>query len=87
MVWEKDGDFAWNADWRVPQAAVRGLLAGGERTDGRDGHGRTPLHVAAYHGKHDVMRALAKAGADVNALDNTHHISSDVSCVISDPLD
>ena len=25
VVWEKDGDFAWNADWRVPQAAVRGL--------------------------------------------------------------
>jgi hypothetical protein len=27
------------------------------------------------------------AVSDVNALDNTDHISGDVSCVISDPLD
>jgi ankyrin repeat protein len=52
--------------------------------DARDGHGRTPLHVAAHLGKHDVMRALAKAGADVNALDSQRYDIVTIAAVADD---
>ena len=29
----------------------------------------TPLSAAAYHGHHEVVQALAKAGADIDAPD------------------
>jgi uncharacterized protein len=58
------------------QAAANGdineilaALAKDQNPDPRDANQRTPLHVAAYLGRHDAMRALAKAKADVNALE------------------
>lgn len=55
-------------------AAARDLVsepaAGGRDLNLRDGAGRTPLHVAAFMGHGRSMRALAQAGADLNALDN-----------------
>ena len=58
------------------QAAARGdaaeitrLLARGADPEARDGHDRTPLHVAA-HGSHvDAAGALVRGGAQPNALD------------------
>ena len=44
-------------------AQVSALTAKGEKADRRDRHGRTPLHVAAYERRHDVMKALVSAGA------------------------
>ena len=41
-----------------------GLIAKGARPDMRDGYERTPLHVAAYGGHHDAMRALVAAGGE-----------------------
>lgn len=52
--------------------------------DARDAHGRTPLHVAAHLGQHDVMRALAKAGADVNALDSQRYDIVTIAAVADD---
>lgn len=49
----------------VPELIINGL-----DPNGRDGNGRTPLHVAAFMGDGATMRALAKGGADLNALDN-----------------
>jgi ankyrin repeat protein len=49
-------------------AEVEALIAKGEKADGRDAYGRTPLHVAAYGRRHEVMRALVAAGANPNAL-------------------
>ncbi|MDF3074747.1 MAG: ankyrin repeat family protein [Alphaproteobacteria bacterium] len=47
-------------------AAATQLIAGGADLNARDGHRRTPLHVAG-HG--DVARLLLEKGADANALD------------------
>jgi ankyrin repeat protein len=54
--------------------AVRLLLATGRiDLDARDHEGRTPLHVAAHHGRLDAARLLVDAGAAVNARDASHH--------------
>jgi len=50
-------------------ARVADALARGELVDARDGHGRTPLHVAAYFLQHAIMRARVEAGANVNLAD------------------
>ena len=49
---------------------LKDLIAKGENPNIRDNHGRTPLHVAAFGGHHEVMRILANAGVDPNALEN-----------------
>ncbi len=48
---------------------IAAALAKDQNPDPRDAYQRTPLHVAAYLGRHDAMRALARARADVNALE------------------
>ena len=65
-------------------APVRAAAGKPAALDARDGHGRTPLHVAAYLGKHEVMRALAKAGADVNALDSQRYDIVTIAAVADD---
>ena len=51
-------------------ASIAELATNGLAINGHDDNGRTPLHVAAFLGHADAMRALAKAGADMNALDH-----------------
>jgi len=50
----------------------------------RDRYGRTPLHVAAYKGNHDAMRALVKAGADPNALEQDRYDIVTIAAVADD---
>jgi ankyrin repeat protein len=69
---------------RGDAAAITALVAGGERVDARDGHGRTPLHVAAHAGHHEVMRALVAAGADPNALENDRYDVVTIAAVAND---
>ena len=52
--------------------------------DARDGHGRTPLIVAAYTGRHDAMRALVAAGADPNALEHDRYDIVTIAAVAND---
>ena len=49
-----------------------------------DGHGRTPLHVAAYAGRREAMRALVNAGADPNALDQDRYDIVTIAAVADD---
>ena len=50
----------------------------------RDGHGRTPLHVATFAKQRDAIRALAKAGADLGALENDRYDAVTIASVADD---
>lgn len=78
-------------------AAYRGLHAAAHRgdaarvagtpgaaLDARDGHGRTPLHVATFARQHAVIRALATAGADLDALENDRYDAVTIASVADD---
>jgi ankyrin repeat protein len=72
-------------------AAARGdideiarLVARDAPVDVRDAYQRTPLHVAAYAGQRDAMRALAKAGADPNALERDRYDIVTIAAVADD---
>lgn len=74
--------FAAAARGDVPEIAK--LTAAGADVKARDGHGRTPLHVAAFAGRLDAMRALVKAGADPNALENDRYDIVTIAAVAND---
>ena len=71
-------------------AAVRGdaamiaRLATAGGVDSRDGHGRTPLHVAAHLAQLAAMRALVNAGADPNAQDGDRYDIATIAAVAND---
>lgn len=66
-------------------AQIKALsVKGRENADVRDTYGRTPLHVAAYFGHHEAMRALAAAGANPNALENDRYDIITISAVADD---
>jgi len=50
-------------------ARVMELLRRGANVNARDMYGKTPLHVAAFRGRANVVRLLLEHGADVNARD------------------
>ena len=70
------------AAWRGDAAAV--AQAARTALNARDGHGRTPLHVATFARRHDVIRALAKAGADLGALENDRYDAVTIAAVADD---
>lgn len=65
-------------------AALTTQLGNGADPDVRDGYGRTPLHVAAYAGQHEVMRLLVAAGADPNALEDDRYDIVTIAAVAND---
>lgn len=54
---------------RGDTAEIERLAKAGSPLDARDGHKRTPLHVAAHLHRRDAAALLMKLGADANALD------------------
>ena len=64
--------------------AIARLVKQGEAVDARDGHGRTPLIVAAHLRRHDAMRALVSAGANPNALERDRYDIVTVAAVAGD---
>ncbi len=50
----------------------------------RDGNGRTPLHVATFAKQRAAIQALAKAGADLNALDLDRYDAVTIASVVDD---
>ena len=65
-------------------AAIVRLAAAGAPVDVRDGYGRTPLHVAAYAGRGEAMRALVRAGANPNALERDRYDVVTIAAVAND---
>jgi hypothetical protein len=65
-------------------APIAALVAAGAKPDVRDGHGRTPLHVAAHGRRREVMRALVAAGANPNALDTDRYDIVTIAAVAGD---
>ncbi len=65
-------------------AAIASLAASGADVKARDGHGRTPLHVAAHARQRDAMRALVKAGANPNALESDRYDIVTIAAVADD---
>ena len=50
----------------------------------RDGHGRTPVHVAAFAHQRATLRALAKAGANLKLLENDRYDAVTIAAVADD---
>ena len=63
---------------------IKALIAKGARPEVRDAYQRTPLHVAAYGGHHEAMRALVAAGADPNALEHDRYDIVTIAAVAND---
>jgi ankyrin repeat protein len=69
------GDIA--AVQRVASASPAALAA-------RDGHGRTPLHVATFARQREAIKALAAAGADLGLLENNRYDAVTIAAVADD---
>jgi ankyrin repeat protein len=69
---------------RGDAAQVAQLVAAGAAVSARDGHGRTPLHIATFGGKHEAMRALARAGVDPNVLEDDRYDIVTIAAVADD---
>ena len=65
-------------------SAMQALLAGGADLEASDGRGRTAVHVAAHASHEEVIAILAKAGADMNKLENDAYDAVTIAAVAND---
>lgn len=65
--------------------AELGVLAAGKAVlNAQNGNGRTPVHVATFARQREAIRALAKAGANLGALDNDRYDAVTIASVADD---
>ena len=69
--------------WRGDAAQVAALATPAE-VKKRDAQGRTPLHVAAFARQRAAIEALAKAGAELGALENDRYDAVTIAAVADD---
>jgi uncharacterized protein len=61
-----------------------GQLTANVDLNSRDSYGRTPLHVATFARQRDAIRALAKAGARLDVLENDRYDAVTIASVADD---
>lgn len=69
---------------RGDSAEIERLVKAGTALDARDGHRRTPLHVAAHRRRHEAARRLLRLGADANALEAQRYDIVTIAAVADD---
>jgi hypothetical protein len=73
------------AAWQGNAARIAQLLAAaGADPNSRDSHGRTALHVATFAKRREAVRALAKGGAALGALENDRYDALTIAAVADD---
>ena len=65
-------------------ALIERLAAAKVDVNARAGHGRTPIHVATFARQREALRALAKAGANLNLLENDRYDGITIASVADD---
>ena len=63
---------------------IERLAANKADVNATDGYGRTPLHVATFAKQRDAIRALAKAGAKLGALEQDRYDAVTIASVADD---
>ena len=72
------------AAYKGDLARLEKLIAAKADINTRDPHGRTAVHVATFARQRDVIRALAKAGANLELLENDRYDAVTVASVADD---
>ncbi|MET3440365.1 ankyrin repeat protein [Variovorax paradoxus] len=71
---------AWHGD--LPK--LKSLIASGANLDARDARGRTPLHVATHARQREAVKLLAKAGANIDRLEDDRYDAVTIASVADD---
>ncbi|WP_432731758.1 ankyrin repeat domain-containing protein [Variovorax sp. W6] len=72
------------AAWHGDLQKLKALVASGANLDARDARGRTPLHVATFARQREAIRLLAKAGADLDLLEDDRYDAVTIASVADD---
>jgi len=72
------------AAWHGDLSRLKGLIASGPNLDARDARGRTPLHVATHARHREAVKLLAKAGANLDLLDDDRYDAVTIASVADD---
>ena len=77
-------DGLHRAAWHGDLQKLKALVASGANLDARDARGRTPLHVATFARQRDAIKLLAKAGADLDLLEDDRYDAVTIASVADD---
>jgi ankyrin repeat protein len=64
--------------------AIEAAIARGADPNAREAYGRTPVHVATFARRRDAVRALARAGADLDLLERDRYDGVTIAAVADD---
>jgi ankyrin repeat protein len=80
LAYEGLHQAAWHGD--LPK--LKALIASGANLDARDTRGRTPLHVATHARQREAIKLLAKAGANLDLLEDDRYDAVTITSVADD---